>query len=492
MAEEFCTPCDDVIDICINTGPPGPRGSVGKITQFIFYPLAGTTEITGTDKSGTLMQVDPDGCLMAINGVMLEPGVDYTIAADGLTVTLTQPIQNANDVVTVQTWQSDEQAGNDVLDLKLEVEKNADDIAALDVRVTQNEDDIEALQNAASSFTTRDVQVSGVNTARAVEEDLKTQQDVNLHLDQSIADVEERIDSLETKQPENDQGFKDLADAIEENAQGISDNANAIGELAEAVGDNTDDITSLQDQVNKLPPPTDISELEEDVDEIAKQVATNTLGIADNKSRLDALEEPVSLDDLEEAVEDLDSRVTANESDIKDIKATDAAQQISINDLEADVVKLQNKTVDTSGFALLAEENEFLAPQTVKDGLKITGANAFLQMDTGSVLEVSNGNFSDSVIDIKRSNGDTAMSFEASGHIRGIKTDENDPSSAVNVQFLEDLGVGGGEHDHDLYATKLELKDEARIRELADIDLQNQIDGLVGYDDSSIDKSVSR
>ena len=105
------------------------------------------------------MQVDPDGCLMAINGVMLEPGVDYTIAADGLTVTLTQPIQNANDVVTVQTWQSDEQAGNDVLDLKLEVEKNADDIAALDVRVTQNEGDIEALQNAASSFTTRDVQV---------------------------------------------------------------------------------------------------------------------------------------------------------------------------------------------------------------------------------------------------------------------------------------------------------------------------------------------
>ena len=39
MAEEFCTPCDDVIDICINTGPIGPRGSVGKITQFIFYPL---------------------------------------------------------------------------------------------------------------------------------------------------------------------------------------------------------------------------------------------------------------------------------------------------------------------------------------------------------------------------------------------------------------------------------------------------------------------
>ena len=95
------------------------------------------------------------------------------------------------------------------------------------------------------------------------------------------------------------------------------------------------------------------------------------------------------------------------------------------------------------------------------------------------------------MIDIKRSNGDTAMSLEASGHIRGIKTDENDPSSAVNVQYLEDLGVGGGEHDHDTYATKLELKDEARTRELADIDLQNQIDGLVGYDDSSLTKALA-
>ena len=191
MADETCTPCDDVIDICINTGPPGPRGSVGKITQFIFYPAVGTTDITGTDKSGTLMEVDPDGCLVSINGVMLEPGADYTIAPDGLTVTLTTGIANANDVLTVQTWKSDEQAADDVLDLKLEVDKNTQDIAGLDVRVTQNEDNIEALQNAASSFTTRDVQVSGVNTTRNVEEDLKTQQDVNLHLDQSIADVEE-------------------------------------------------------------------------------------------------------------------------------------------------------------------------------------------------------------------------------------------------------------------------------------------------------------
>ena len=189
MADETCSPCDDVIDICINTGPPGPRGSVGKITQFIFYPAVGTTDITGTDKSGTLMEVDPDGCLVSINGVMLEPGADYTIAADGLTVTLSEGIVNANDVLTVQTWKSDEQANDNVLDLKLEVEKNTSDIAGLDVRVTQNEDDIAAIQNTAQNFTTRDVKVSGVNTTRAVDEPLQTQQDVNLLLDQSIAGV---------------------------------------------------------------------------------------------------------------------------------------------------------------------------------------------------------------------------------------------------------------------------------------------------------------
>ena len=182
MADETCSPCDDVIDICISSGPPGPRGSVGKITQFIFYPAVGTTDITGTDKSGTLMEVDPDGCLVSINGVMLEPGADYTIAADGLTVTLSEGIVNANDVLTVQTWKSDEQANDNVLDLKLEVEKNTSDIAGLDVRVTQNEDDIAAIQNTAQNFTTRDVKVSGVNTTRAVDEPLQTQQDVNLLL----------------------------------------------------------------------------------------------------------------------------------------------------------------------------------------------------------------------------------------------------------------------------------------------------------------------
>ena len=494
MADEICTPCDDVIDICINTGPPGPRGSVGKITQFIFYPSVGTTEVGGTDKSDKLMEVDPDGCLVAINGVMLEPTVDYTIAEDGLSIHLNEGIAAANDVLTVQTWQSDEEAGNDVLDLKLEVDQNKNDIAALDDRVTQNEDDIAAIKDTAQNFTTRDVKVSGVKPQRAEGKNLQTQQDINLFLDEGLGDAETRLDKIEAKNSENDQSLSDLSDSIEENATGISDNARAIGELAEAVGDNTDDITSLQDQVNKLPPPTDISDLEEDVDEIATQVGKNTLAIAQNTGRLDALEEPVSLDDLEEAVEDLDGRVTANESAIKDIKATDAAQQISINDLESDVADLQAKKVDTTGFAQLAEENEFLKPQSIKEGLKITGPDAFLEMDKGSVLEVSNGNFSDSVIDIKRSNGDTAMSFEASGHIRGIKTDTKDPTSAVNMQTLTDIGAGGGDVDMTLYATKIELSEEERLRILGDEQLSQDLEDAIAtekYNDTALTNRVA-
>ena len=88
-------------------------------------------------------------------------------------------------------------------------------------------------------------------------------------------------------------------------------------------------------------------------------MATNTLGIADNKSRLDALEEPVSLDDLEQAVEDLDVRVTVNESDIIYIKATDAKQQISINDLQADVGNLKTKQSTLLALHFLRKKTNF-------------------------------------------------------------------------------------------------------------------------------------
>ena len=494
MADETCTPCDDVIDICINTGPPGPRGSVGKITQFIFYPPVGTTDITGTDKSGNLMEVDPDGCLVSINGVMLEPGADYTIAPDGLTVTLSEGIVNANDVLTVQTWKSDEQATDDVLDLKLDVEKNTSDIAGLDVRVTQNEGDIETLQNAAQSFTTRDVKVSGVNTTRAVDENLKTQQDINLFLDDGLGKVEDRLDEVESGQPTLDADLEDLRNDTDENTQGISDNATAINDLTDIVSDNVDDITSLQEQVNNLPPPTDISELEEDVDDIAKQVGSNTIAIAKNASDIAALPEmTIDLEPLSEAIETNAAGISVNASDIKDIKDGAAKQQSEINDLKADVIELQGTEFDTDGLAVVDEDNEFSASQTIKDGVTITGSQAFLNLDKGSPLSISNGNFSNSVVEIKRSTGDTAISLEASGHIRGVKTD-TDPSCAVSLEYFQANVGAGGDVDMSLYATKLELTDEEKARILGDQKLAADLDEAIKtekYNDQELRNKIS-
>ena len=495
MADETCTPCDDVIDICINTGPPGPRGSVGKITQFIFYPPVGTTDITGTDKSGTLLEVDPDGCLVSINGVMLEPGADYTIAADGLTVTLTEGIVNANDVLTVQTWKSDEQANDNVLDLKLEVEKNTSDIAGLDVRVTQNEDDIETLQNAAQSFTTRDIKVSGVTPARAANENLQNQQDINLFLDDGLGKVEDRIDTLESGQPTLDADLEDLRNSVDENTQGISDTATALNDLTDVVSDNVDDITGLQNQVNNLPPPTDISELSQDVDDIANQVGSNTLAIDANAKAISALGEPVDLDPLSEAIETNATGISANASDIKDLKSTDAKQQGEINDLKTDVIELQGADFNTDGLAVVDEDNEFSASQTIKDGVTITGPKAFLNLDKGSPLSISNGNFSNSVVEIKRSTGDTAISFEASGHIRGVKTD-TDPSCAVSLEYFQaNVGAGGGgDVDMLLYATKLELNDEEKARILGDQKLADDLEQAIlteKYNDTALTNRIA-
>ncbi|MBT6053942.1 MAG: hypothetical protein HOH16_00770, partial [Planctomycetaceae bacterium] len=487
-------PCNTEIEICVNTGPSGPRGSVGKITQFIFYPAVGTTDITGTDKSGTLLEVDPDGCLVALNGVMLEPTVDYSIASDGLTVTLSEAIVNANDVLTVQTWKSDEEASNDVLDLKLDVEKNTQDIAGLDVRVTANEEDIQELQGLAGGVTTRNVKVSGVNTSRSVDQNLENQQDVNVFLDSAIADLESQVLGLEQGQGGTSQDLESIREDIADNAQGVADNTASISDLTDIVSDNVDDITSLQNELNNLPPPTDISELEKDVDDIALAVGENTVNISKNAKDIAALGSPPDLTDLNNAVAVNAAGISKNASDVQDIKAVDAGQSIAIADLQADVVELQATEFDTTGLAVIDEDNQFTTSQSIQDGVKITGAKAFLEMDTGTALTVSNGNFSNSVIDIMRSNGDIALSFEASGHIRGVKTDAADGSSAVSVDYLAANGGSGGDVDLSQYATLLQLSEEERLRILGDEKLADDLSEAIKtekYNDTELRNKIA-
>ena len=359
----------------------------------------------------------------------------------------------------------------------------------------RTKDDIETLQNAAQSFTTRDVKVSGVNTTRAVDEPLQTQQHVNLYLDQSIANVEERVESIESGQPTLDAELESLREDIDENTQGISDNKGSIRDLSDVVSDNVDDISSLQEQVKNLPPPTDISELSDDVDEIAKQVGANTIAIAKNTEDIAALPEmTIDLEPLSDAIETNAAGISKNASDIKDIKDGDAKQQGEINDLKSDVAELQDTEFDTTGLAVVDEDNKFSVSQTIKDGVTITGSKAFLNLDKGSPLSISNGNFSNSVVEIKRSTGDTAISLEASGHIRGVKTD-TDPSCAVSLEYFQaNVGAGGGDVDMSLYATKLELTDEEKARILGDQKLAADLEQAIlteKYNDTELRNKIS-
>ena len=100
-----------------------------------------------------------------------------------------------------------------------------------------------------------------------------------------------------------------------------------------------------------------------------------------------------------------------------------------------------------------------------------------------------NNNFSNPVINVMRSNGDVAISLEASGHIRKLATDPADPTSAVNVEFVQDL-IGDADHTHDTYATKVELNTEEQARVLGDQALDAKIDAIEPYDDAKIKRDL--
>lgn len=490
-----CNPCDDNISIILDTGSQGPQGPVGPIADVFNYEfvlMAGDTIISGTDNSGKDFTYNPNSLQVHINGVLLS-ATDYT-ATDGTSIVLNEAAANNNDLAQISTQVKPE--GSD--DIPSEIDRIDGEIADLDARVTTNEgniqdnaDAIEAMQNKAATFTTEDVKVAGTVLLRDRGDDLETQKDINHLFDADILANASRIDALETKDPDvSPDDLDGIKEDVAENSQGISDNAQAISELADVVEINSTDIEGLQGQIDKLPPPTDISDLEDDVDDLVKQVGSNTIAIAKNTADIAALPEmTIDLDPLNDAIADNAAGVAKNASDILGLKATDAKHTGDIADLQTAVGHLEAIDHDTSGFAEINKDNQFTVSQTIKDGIKLTGADAFIECDTGSSLQIKNGNFSNSVVDIIRSNGDVAISLEASGHIRRLATDPTDPTSAVNVEFVQDL-VGDADHTHDTYATKVELKTEEQARILADQDLQNQIDGLTAYDDTKIKRDL--
>ena len=133
--------------------------------------------------------------------------------------------------------------------------------------------------------------------------------------------------------------------------------------------------------------------------------------------------------------------------------------------------------IDLTDVAYTTEDNEFVS-QTIQDGITLRGKTAAFKADTGTAFTFDCNNAINTVVSIRKSGGNEAISLAANGNIRGVVTDGNDLTSAVSVGYLEDNGIGGGDHAHDIYATKIQLKDEELARQLADQELQKSIEAL--------------
>ena len=493
-------PCADNISIIVDTGSrgqPGPPGPAAKVLEWTFYLNPGDTIISGDDASAKPLAYTPDSVQVYLNGVQLSKRDDYTTDEDGLSIVLNEAIVNANDIMVIvsQVPPENYDPTNDNNRLQGQIDDNKEAIEGLDVRVTANETAIENLEGLADGFTTRDVKLSGVNTTRSVDEPLETQQNLNVHFDGLIAANEERIDAIEGGQPDLTSDIEDLREDVDSNTGSINDNALAIGKLADVVEQNVTDIGKLDSQIKALPDPYDDTELKGDVDDIAKSVASNTVAISKNTADIAALDEPVDLDPLNAAIATNAAGINQNAKDIVSLKATDATLTGQVNDLEAAVGDLEAIDIPED-IAFTNVDNAFETAQTIKSGLKITGADAFIEMDKGTALTVSNNNAYQSVIEIERSSGDVSLQLQADGQIRGVKTDGADDTSAVSVGWFQDnVGAGGGDVDLSAYATKVELKTEEVARIQGDELLAKELEEAITtqrYDDTQVRNLISQ
>jgi len=492
-------PCGDQIQINLETGsqgPIGPPGPPATVVNHEFNLLAGDTIISGTNNSGNEFSYNPESVQVFINGVLLS-GTDYT-ATDGVSVILNEAAANNNDLaqITTQIPPEDYDPTNDNDRLQGQIDDNKQSIEDLDGRVTQNESDIADLQAdaGAQTVTTADVMTVGALPFADPAEDPKTQQEANWILHDWIKAGEQEIADARNEFQGLDQDVTNLTQSVTDLATDVDDIAISVATNTVNISKNATDIARLDSDIGDIIVP-DLSPIDARVTDLETVTGEHEGRLDGLRTDVDALGAPVNLDPLNAAIADNAAGVAKNASDIAGIRVVDAQQTGQINDLQIAVGNLEAIDHDTSSFAEINKDNEFTTSQTIRDGVKLTGSNAFVEADTGTPISFRNNNFSNPVINVMRSNGDVAISLEASGHIRGVVTDGTDPTSAVSVEYLEANGVGGGDHDHSTYATKLELKEEERQRELADVALGKRIDDAIDeekYDDTQIKNALAQ
>jgi hypothetical protein len=486
-------PCADGILINIDSsaqGPVGPPGPVADVINYEFVLMAGDTIISGTDNSAKEFTYNPDSLQVFINGVLLSE-TDYT-ATDGTSIILNEAAANNNDLAQITTQIPPEgyDPTNDFNRLQGQIDDNRNDIDGLRQDVDQNKQDIADLQTqtGTQTVTTADVMTVGALPFADPDADPKTQQEANWILHDWIKDSEKEIADARAEFQDLDKDVTNLTSKVSDLSDDVDGLTIAVATNTVNISKNASDIGQLQTDVGNITVP-DLGPLDVRVTDLETVTADHDGKITDLRTDVDALGAPVDLGPLNDAISDNTVAIEQNTKDILGLKATDAKHTGEIADLQVSVGNLEAIDHDTSDFAKIKEDNQFTVSQTIQDGIKLTGADAFIEADTGTPVSFKNNNFSNPVINVMRSNGDVAISLEASGHIRRLATDPNDPTSAVNVEFVTDL-VGGNDHLHDEYATKIELKTEETARILADQDLQNQIDGLTAYDDTGIKRDL--
>ena len=492
-------PCGDHIQINIDSagqGPVGPPGPAAQTAVWKYYLQPGDTIVSGPDASGTELAYEPASVQVFLNGVLLSDD-DYTTDS-GDSIVLNEAAVGVNDVFMIhsQVGPTDFDPTNDHALLQSQIDDNRTDIDGLRVDVDQHSQDIADLQADQTDqvVTTADVVTVGTAPFLDSKGDPANQYEANWVIHDRIVAAEGEIANTKQELQALDQGVSDLSQTVTDLSTDVDGISISVATNTVNISKNASDISQLQVDVGNINVP-DLGPLDVRVTDLETLTTSHSSDLVGLRTDVDALGAPVDLGPLNDAISDNSVAISKNTTDIASIKAVDAQQSSQIGDLQIPVGNLEAIDHDHSNHALIDQDNVFTVSQTIKDGIKLTGSQAFIECDTGTALSVRNNNFSNAVINVMRSNGDVAISLEASGHIRGVATDSSDPTSAVNVEYLDGIVGGGGDgHDHDDYATKIDLKTEENARILGDQKLADDLAAAIlteKYNDTELRNKIA-